>query len=352
VAVKITEHAELTVNGQIFRDWESVMVRHALNDDPPFRFRFTCSEGLPLAKNFALLRIRPGMECTVKLAGILAISGRVFIRQAHYNARQHSIEIQGWTYSADAAAAAVTHQTMEFKKVGYQQLASTLLKSINVPFQVVGGALPNMKFDRISITPGESIRDVLERYARPIGAALTSNPRGDFVAAMGWLPGGDAIIEGINIIEARGLIQNLDGSSSNAAISQEPGTDNKSMSKVSHMPFFQMPQPNMMGLRPIVNVVLSEIPGAKEQLQGRTQMEDKTTQRDEINVVAVVHGWLKPSGGLWEILKKVYVKSPMLIMDQPLYLRAVTFEQSSAGSRSTLDLIDENALGNFARIKP
>jgi len=352
VAVKISEYAELTVNGQIYRDWETVMVRHAFNEEPAFRYRFTCSEGLPLAKNFALLRIRPGDHCTVKLAGILAISGRVFIRQVHYDARRHSIEIQGWSYSGDAAQASVTHPTMEFKKVGYQQLASALLKPINVPFEVIGGALPGMKFDRVAIRPGETIRDVLETYARPLGIALTSNPQGAFVAAAGWLPGSDAVIEGVNIIEGREIIQNLDGASNQATITQEPGNDQKNMSKVSHMPFAQLAQGNMMGLRPIVNLVLNEFPGTKEHLQGRAKMEDKQSQHDQIHVTVVVHGWLRPSGGLWQRGQKVHVKSPMLIIDRPLNLKVVTFEQSSGGSRSTLELVDDNALGNFAPITP
>jgi hypothetical protein len=66
---KNEELAILTVNGMQYRDWESVLVKHALKEHPWIHFRFTCSEGMPLAKNWAAMRIIPGMECTVTLAG-------------------------------------------------------------------------------------------------------------------------------------------------------------------------------------------------------------------------------------------------------------------------------------------
>ena len=75
---KPEETAILTVNGAEYRDWESVMVRHSLKEHPYYTYRFTCSEGMPLAQNWAALRIVPGMECSVTLAGILAITGLVF----------------------------------------------------------------------------------------------------------------------------------------------------------------------------------------------------------------------------------------------------------------------------------
>ena len=60
-----------------------------------------------------------------------------------------------------------------------------------------------------------------------------------------------------------------------------------------------------------------------------------------------MQGWLRPSGGLWVRGQQVYVRSPMLIMDQTLLLKAVSFTQDSeTGTRSTLELV--NILGNRA----
>jgi hypothetical protein len=56
---KPTEQAVLIINGIEYRDWETVMVRHAMMEQPPYRFRVTCSEGMPLPANWAVMQIKP-----------------------------------------------------------------------------------------------------------------------------------------------------------------------------------------------------------------------------------------------------------------------------------------------------
>ena len=83
---KPTELATLKVNGQQYTEWESVLVKHEERAQVPYRFRFTCSEGMPLVANWGKLQIKPGDKCSVTLAGILAITGTVESRQVLYNA--------------------------------------------------------------------------------------------------------------------------------------------------------------------------------------------------------------------------------------------------------------------------
>jgi prophage tail gpP-like protein len=77
------EVCEITVDGLVFRDWESVTV-HLAELEPYNWYKFQSTEGMPLAKNWATLRIRPGMRCSVKLGGELAITGNVIKRQVAY----------------------------------------------------------------------------------------------------------------------------------------------------------------------------------------------------------------------------------------------------------------------------
>jgi hypothetical protein len=93
---KNEELAVLTMNGASYRDWTSVMVKHALKDHPWITYHFTCSEGMPLARNWSAMRIVPGMECTVTLAGQPAVKGLVcqppgFHRQPKTKAELHEM---------------------------------------------------------------------------------------------------------------------------------------------------------------------------------------------------------------------------------------------------------------------
>jgi prophage tail gpP-like protein len=65
------------------------------------------------------------------------------------------------------------------------------------------------------------------------------------------------------------------------------------------------------------------------------------------HTLVTVHGWLRPSGGLWDRNQTVFVTSPMLIMNQePLITKVVTFTQDNeTGARTTLELCNPSALG-------
>jgi prophage tail gpP-like protein len=346
IADKDTEKAVLVVNGQEFRDWESVMVRHAIREVPPYRFRFTCSEGIPIATNFAKMQIKPGDQCEVYLAGIKAISGKVSTRQVYYDKRRHYIEIQGATFTLDLSGSSPITKTMEHKDVNFEQLAKSLLKPYNIPFKVEGGQLPQFKFPRVSLMHGLSVLDHLDMYSRHVGAGFTSDANGSFVAIAGPGQGGDSVVEGENILVGREIIYNPSMESSAPAISQQTGSDQKSMAKVASVPYLNQAM-QTLGKSFMPFVIPMEIPSADPQhMQGRASTERNWQAEDQITVFATVEGWLRPSGGLWERNQQVHVTSPMLIMDMDLTLKSATFTQDSTeGARTVLELCNPLALG-------
>jgi prophage tail gpP-like protein len=343
------EQCTLTVNGMEFRDWESVMVRHAYREVPPYRFRFTCSEGMPLAKNWGLLQIMPGMECTVTLAGILAITGKVSTRQVYYDKKRHYVEIQGATFTLDLSGSSPITKTMEFKNITFEQLANSLVKPFGIPFKVEGGQLPQIKFPRVSLMHGLSVFDHLDLYSRSVGASLTSDPQGSLVAIAGPLEGGDALIEGQNILIGREIIFNPAFESSAPAISQETGSDQKSMAHVASVPYVNEMM-SMLGKESskMPFTIPMELPTADQQhMKGRAGTERDWMSQDQVTVFTTVYGWLKPSGGLWRCNQKYTVTSPMLVMQgQSLTAKSVTFTQdNNEGTRTTLELCNDTALG-------
>jgi prophage tail gpP-like protein len=346
---KQTELAVLTVKGQEFRDWETIMVRHAIREQPPYRFRFTCSEAVPISSNFATMQIKPGDDCEVTLAGIKAISGKVSTRQVYYDKRRHYVEIQGATYTLDTSGSSPITKTMEHKDVTFEQLAKSLLKPFKIPFKVEGGQLSQAKFPRVSLMHGLSVFDHLDLYARSIGASFTSDAQGSFVAIAGPGQGKDEVVEGKNILIGREIIYNPSMESAAPAISQGTGSDKKSGAEVSHKPYISQDMQKLAtGFHSFMPFTIPmELPWTeKEHLKGRAQTERNWMAEDQITVFATVYGWLRPSGGLWDRNQMVHVKSPMLIMDMDLRVKSVTFTQdSNEGTRTVLELCNENALG-------
>jgi prophage tail gpP-like protein len=347
---KPTELAILTVNGANYQDWETVMVRHALRDHPAYHCKFTCSEGMPIANNFAVLRIRPGDECTVTLAGIPAFKGKVETRQVYMDAYRHHIEIQCATWM-EVATASVISKTGEWKDKTFGQIGREILGKMGINLTFEGGAEPSYKFPRVSSMPGESVHDFLDKLIRGmpaggLGPSFTSNINGDFVTIMGPAGGSDQIIEGQNMKIGREIIFNPSMAGSAPVVAQGPGSDDKWGAAVAAVPFAQESL-STFGKNFTPGVIVSELATSdKKLLQGRGQSEGQWSQQEQITVIATVYGWLRPSGGLWYRDQTVSVTSPSLIMNnEPLIAKSVTFTQDSeTGTTTTLELCNPAAI--------
>jgi prophage tail gpP-like protein len=345
------EVAELTVNGQRYTDWESVLVKHMFNEQPPYFFRFTCSEGLPIAKNFWVLQIKPGDYCTIKLAGILAFSGYVHTRQVFYDGHRHYIEIQGAS-TLELSVASVITKGQEFTDKTPEEITRAVLAPLGIKLSVEGGSLPGKKIERVSVRPGTSTYNFLDQLWRDHagdatnGINFTSNSNGDFVIVVGKVGGTDEVIESKNIIEARCLVFNSLMTGKAAHLGQRPGNNQVNGPQAASQ-LFHKDQTDNMGLK-LPNIIVNEAPAwSVQNLQGRAFSEKRWNADDQITVHVTVHGWLRPSGGLWVRGQDVIVDSPMLIMpNEKLILKSATYTQDNkSGTRTTLDLRNEKAIG-------
>jgi|SRR5215472_5785434 len=342
---KPQEVAVLIVNGELYRDWESVMVRHSIGDQHFAWFRFTCSEGIPLVKNFAKLRIKPGDRVSITLAGILVIeNGVVYSRQVSYAATTHHIEIQGVSYSHVLSEGSVVHKTGEWKNASFQQIAQAVMQPYGVSLRMLG-SMPSNPFRRVHLPMGIPAFPFIEQLGRQRGIVFGSDGKPDLIATTGdfALGSGDAVIEGWNILEAREILT-VFGSPEGflATMSQQTGGDNLSMAAAAHQVFARVAQTG--SLSGVANTILTtaEVPGGIPDMRDRNSQEDWKRNLESIQLFITVQGWLKPSGGLWEIMMQVYVRSPMLIMDQSLLCKTVTFTQDSqSGTRTTLELVNK-----------
>lgn len=349
---KASELAILTVNGQNYQDWESVTVKHAQKEPPFFTFRFTCSEGMPLSKNWAAMRIKPGDACTIHLAGQLAFAGLVHTRQVYYDANRHYIEIQGASNVLVLSYASVVHETGEENKTTWQALATKLCKKHGINVVAEGGSLPQTKIDRVSWPPGTTVMEVLETTLRGLpGVKLCSDLQSNLVAIVGTAGGQDTVVESQNILEGREIIYNPGMASGAYAAAQKPGGDDENMSKAAQIFHAGEASAAITQYAPIVSAL--EQPGfAKELLIGRNNTESRMQNEDYITVFITVQGWLRPSGGLWWRNQLVNVLSPMLIMDgdENLHAKSVTFTQDSrSGTRTVLELCNEKAMSQVAQ---
>ena len=349
------EVAVLEINGVKYQDWESVLVKHA-TQVPMFSARFTCSEDEPIAKNFGVMRIRPGDSCTITLAGELALTGTIYERQVYYDAQSHHVELQAVGAAHVTTVASVTHPTFEWTNTPLEAFVRSVLQPVGINL-VVKGAMPAEPRPRINVAPGTTIWQAIDKESKPAAVNYSGDVAGNLVA---WpkgssAGGGDVVVEGGTgpnaIIIGREIIFNQ-SVYMGAGFAQAPGNNQKWGAQVASVPFFREAQQaaSAFGGGTMPNMLIhSEVAAFSQSiLQGRTDSERGWNQQDQITVFATVYGWLRPSGGLWGIKQKVGVISPMLIMDGSEDLRAkvITFTQdNTTGTRTTLQLCNELAFG-------
>jgi prophage tail gpP-like protein len=95
-------------------------------------------------------------------------------------------------------------------------------------------------------------------------------------------------------------------------------------------------------------VILGDIADIPHGIQQRLQIEKKFTDATEIEAQITVQGWFKDynqSDDLWKAGEYYHIRSPSLILDRTLGCWGCVYEQSDAGSTTTLTMVDPKKMG-------
>jgi prophage tail gpP-like protein len=339
------ETAVLTVAGQQYTGWTSVMVRRvyggACSD-----FEFTAAEPLDTGStDFSDWRIKPGDQCTITLAGILAFTGYVFVRQGSFNAAQHGLMVMGRSLTADAVDSSAPVNGGQYKGYTFQALASALANQAGVNLMIKGSS-PDLSrvFPQFSIAYGETVFNAVERLARLRGLHITDDANGNWIADV-FDPKASAqgqLIEGKNLLEARASIDGSRSFNIVNIVAQRPGTD-QTNGTPSRDVSATLTNSDARPARRLIMVM--EEPGSPQDAVTRANHETAYNATDLVDCHGVVQGWQSSPGTLWDTGRNYSVKSPMLDLDRTLSSRQVIYRQSSeGGSRTEIDLCTPESL--------
>ena len=356
---KPQEICTITVDGEQYSDWESVWVHQEYGTaSGMFRtFRVTASEQSPPATDWSQIRITPGDWMTVELAGQLAISGYVYERQAFYDAQRHGVMLAGQSRTGDIASTSIqTTQSQgtglsgesnvgqggEYKGYNLQQIVNSVLGPSGILFKMMGaGGAVSKPFDRVQVTPGMSQWELIEQLGRQRGVIYTDDEQGNLVGwggLLGNFGNAGALIEGQNIISARCTIIDLTLASQTIAIGQAPGSD-ENWGKSRNQMVAQAFSGFMRRFRPLA--FLTDHPIGLGEMSQRANFDAGWRDSELITAEIEIYGWLNGDGALWKVMDMAHLDSPMLLMNQDLVVKAVTFMQDDAqGTRTLLELID------------
>jgi prophage tail gpP-like protein len=323
------ELATIVVGGRRWDDWTSVKVEHRFAEAYPL-FTFSNVER-PVTVQF-----RPGDECAIYLAGLLAITGVITVRQVAYDANNHAIQLMGKGVTFYAARSSIIDETGDFDGQTFEQVARKIIAPTGVGVQVVG-KLNDIPFERLSVEPGEKVWDCLERLARPKGVVMGSDPYGNFLLIGDHdADVDDQLVEGRNILSCQ-CVASVEGVHSEYLVrSQSPATDGHSGADASQQ------EAKVKGTAHRYSPLLTP---AEQPVWTQAEMLDRARNESVwhegavLTAVITVQGWKRGRGGLWRAGSNVFVNSPMAILNQLMTIQSATFNQDAGGTTTTLECV-------------
>jgi prophage tail gpP-like protein len=337
------ERATLIVGGQRFEDWESVWVQKNAGDSF-HQFKFQAAERDPSPKLYQLLQFKPEDECTIELAGELAITGIILTRQTAYDEGNHGVLLQGVSETWGAASSSIVHKTNSFDEKTFKQIVEEVLKPTGVK-AVYRGQPSEEIFKKMHTQHGETIFDFLKRLASERKIVVTCDKEGNFlfICEQHKAESIGALIEGVNIRKCQAVISISSQRSELIVHGSSPANNDQNMRTQAEQEAIEKGTLTKI-YRPII--VPNEQPvWTEKELKQRAKNEAMWTEAQQIQATFVVQGWKSGTGKLWEPDTKVSVKSKMAMLDRELIIQSVTYTQDdSSGTLTTLLCITPSGL--------
>jgi prophage tail gpP-like protein len=329
------EIATVIAGGAIYSNWQIVACERSY-DAVVAHATLTVTEAPVVSGTMGppALRLSVGTPVTVLLAGQLAITGQITVRQPSYSAEAHGVQIVVSSLTQNVATSTVDGAPGQYLNSNIAQIASTVFGKVGVGFSIAGSPPGASKiFPRVSEMIGESRFTFIERLARMRNLHLIDDGKGNVVATR--QAGGTVatLVEGVNIFKARAIMSINDSAESLTAVGQAPpppGGFEMSSSATTSVP-------NVNLTRPVK--FCCEINADNADAAMRVNQERDQTLFDQLECNITVRDWLMPDGTLWinHVNAQVTVISPMLFPENQmvLYIRGVTHRQSSEEGTTT-----------------
>ena len=338
-------NAEIVIDGRGFPGWKSVRVSSSLEQvadsfDLSFTDRFQ-RKPYPIDE---------GDACQIRLAGRLALTGFVDAVDFGYSASSHDFTCRGRSAAADAVDASAIWRSGHWSNATIGRIAADLLEPFGLKFRTENlDTLATRPMDRHGIELGESVAECLGRFARKIGAYITSEPDGTIVigrAGSNVVPTGVLSGKAGNVLTASRSSDLSQRFSHYTARGQRAGSSTV-FGDAARGQAGTAADPRVTRYRPLLFSVDGHADG--ERLERAAEWRRNTAAGRSLRVSYTVKGWTVgegPAEQLWRPGQIVRVEDPLLrltAIDLLLVSTTMTLDVSG-GSRTALELAPPESL--------
>lgn len=324
----------LRVNGQEYAGWKSARVTRGI-EAVAGGFELSVSDRWA---GSAAWQIVEEDECTLALGGEVVLTGYVDRREAVIDAGAHSLTVAGRDRAGALVDCSAVLTKWEFLNTPLLTFAKRVCAPFNVSVSLQSGLTAPRAAGKLSIDPGDSAFDALERACRLAGVLPVSDGRGGLVLTRtGSSRCTTALVEGENLKAASVSVDASGRFARYVVRGQQGGTDALFGEQAAAV----QATARDAGVRRSERVLLVRPEGPVTVAQAKTRAEWEATVRAArgVTVTATVQGWAQASGALWPVNALVKVVSPTLGLDGEFLVTSATYSlDDSTGTTTELTL--------------
>lgn len=280
--------------------------------------------------------IRIEDECTVLLNGEPMIVGYVDGSSLSVDADSRSSSIRGHDWTAALVECSALLDKWEFKNVPLLTLAKRLCEPFGLDVSLARG-IEDQPVQKLSIDPGETAFEALERACRLVGVLPVSDRMGGvLLTRAGSGRAVTELVEGKNILAASSEADATGRFRSYRVLGQGGGSDTtngKAAAAVSG-------SATDAEVRRSERVLLVRPDGAVTPAQAKRRAEWEAIIRAGRGHTAsvTVLGWTQGNGKLWPVNAIVRVRAPSIALDSDMLITEATYSSDDSGTKTTLSL--------------
>lgn len=330
----MTPNVELRVSGRAFGGWKSVRVTRSMECIAGAFELGVTDRWSGQAEPWPILEEDP---CELLLEGETVISGYVDGRRASIGPTERSLTVSGRDRAGDLVDCSAVLGTWEFLGADVLTLARAIAKPFGISVQLQAGIAPLRPVAKLTIDPGDSAFEAIERACRQAGVLPVSDGKGGVVLTRaGSARATTAIVEGENI---KGGSSDFDATGRYArylVTGQRQGTDDDYGAAAAMV----QGSAQDAGVRRAGRVLMvrAEASVTPEAAARRAQWEAKVRAGRAATARITVQGWTQKDGRLWPVNARVPVRSRSLGIDGELLICQAVHRLDSGGTTTELSL--------------
>ena len=325
----------LTVGGREYTGWKSARVTRGIESIAgTFELEVFDGVGWP---------VRGGDECSVLVAGEVVLTGYVDRRSAAISGTDSRLTVSGRDRAGDLVDCSADLPSGEIWNVDPLAFARKVAAPFGVPVALQRGVRAEQSTGKVSIDPGESAFDAIDRVCRLAGLLPVSDGRGGLVLTRaGTATATSAIVEGENLLSAS-VDSDVTGRFARyVVLGQASGGDDFDVEASVTV----RAEARDAGVKRSARRLVVRGEGNLTRAQAKRRAEWEATSRaargDAYTVT--VQGWTQADGSVWPINARVRVACPRLGVDEDLLIFRATYSiDPSMGTVTELQLMRPDA---------